>query len=137
MAHWLVKSDPDTYGWPEMQRDGRTNWNGVRNPQASGFMKQMTPGDRVLFYHSGEERAVVGIVEVAKAAYADPEDESGRSVQVDVKTVKAFKTPVTLAWIKGQPKLKDLLLVRQSRLSVMPVDEAAWAAICGAGGIAA
>ena len=137
MAHWLVKSDPESYGWPEMQRDGKTNWNGVRNPQAAGFLKQMKPGDSVLFYHSGEERAVVGLVEVTKAAYADPGDATGRSVQVDVKKGKAFKTAVTLAWIKSQPKLKDLLLVRQSRLSVMPVDDAAWAAICRAGGIEA
>jgi predicted RNA-binding protein with PUA-like domain len=135
MAYWLVKSDPDTYGWPEMKRDGRTNWNGVRNPQAGGFMKQMKAGDRVLFYHSGEERAVVGIVEVAKAAYPDDGDSTGRSVQVDVKLVKPFKTPVTLAWIKSQPKLKDLLLVRQSRLSVMPVDDASWKAICAEGGL--
>jgi predicted RNA-binding protein with PUA-like domain len=137
MAYWLVKSDPDTYGWPEMKRDRLTNWDGVRNPQAIAFLKQMKDGDRVLFYHSGEERAVVGIVEVTKTAYPDPGDASGRAVQVEVKRVKSMKTPVTLAWIKGQRALKDLLLVRQSRLSVMPVDASAWASICEAGGIEA
>ncbi|MBX6323905.1 MAG: EVE domain-containing protein [Rhodospirillaceae bacterium] len=137
MAYWLLKSDPDTYGWREMQRDGRTNWDGVRNPQAGGYLRQMRVGDRALFYHSGSERAVVGIVEVARAAYPDPGDPSGRAVQVDVKAGPAFATPVTLAWIKAQPSLKDLPLIRQSRLSVMPIDPAAWAVICRAGGIEA
>ncbi len=136
MAYWLLKSDPEAYGWAEMQRDGRTNWNGVRNPQAGAYLRQMRPGDRALFYHSGAERAVVGIVEVAKAAYPDPGDPSGRAVQVDVRAERPFRTPVTLAWIKGQAALKDLPLIRQSRLSVMPVDPAAWAVICRAGGVA-
>ena len=135
MATWLVKSEPGTYGWADMQRDRKTNWNGVRNPQAAGFMKQMQKGDRALFYHSGEERAVVGTVEITRAAYPDPEDDTGRSVQVDVKAGQAMKQPVTLAWIKAQPKLKELLLVRQSRLSVMPIDPASWALICREGGI--
>ena len=135
MTTWLVKSEPGTYGWADMQRDKKTNWNGVRNAQAAGFLKQMQKGDRALFYHSGEERAVVGIVEVTRAAYPDPADETGRSVQVDVKAGPPLKTPVTLAWIKAQPKLKELLLVRQSRLSVLPVDPASWQLICREGGI--
>jgi predicted RNA-binding protein with PUA-like domain len=135
MATWLVKSEPGTYGWADMVRDRKTNWNGVRNPQASGFLKQMGKGDRVLFYHSGDERAVVGIIEVTRTAYPDPEDDSGRFVQVDVKVVKPLAKPVTLAWIKAQPKLKDLALVRLSRLSVMPIDAASWATICREGGI--
>lgn len=135
MATWLVKSEPGTYGWADMVRDRKTNWNGVRNPQAAGFLKQMQKGDRALFYHSGDERAVVGTVEVVRTAYPDPGDETGRSVQVDVKAGPPLARPVTLAWIKAQPKLKDLLLVRQSRLSVMPVAEEAWAIICREGGV--
>jgi predicted RNA-binding protein with PUA-like domain len=135
MATWLVKSEPGTYGWADMVRDRKTNWNGVRNPQAAGFLKQMKKGDRALFYHSGDERAVVGTVEVVREAYPDAGDATGRAVQVDVKAGQPLARPVTLAWIKAQPKLKDLLLVRQSRLSVMPIDAPAWAMICREGGV--
>lgn len=135
MACWLVKSDPESYGWPEMLRDGRTHWDGVRNYQAANNLKAMKKGDRVFFYHSGGETAVVGIVEVAKEAYPDPSDEAGRFVMVDLKIVAALKTPVTLAQIKAEPKLASLPLLKQGRLSVVPVDDASWKLICAMGGV--
>jgi predicted RNA-binding protein with PUA-like domain len=137
MAYWLVKSEPGSYSWEQMQKDGRTFWNGVRNAQASNNLKAMKTGDRAFFYHSGEERAVVGIVEIAKEYYPDPSDSSGRFGMVDVKAGTPLKTPVTLAAIKADPALGDLLLVRQSRLSVMPIPAAAWKTICKMGGVAA
>jgi predicted RNA-binding protein with PUA-like domain len=137
MSYWLVKSDPDSYGWTEMARDRLTNWDGVRNPQARNYLNEMRMGDRALFYHSGAERAVVGVVEVTKMAFPDPGDAAGRALQVELKLVQPFATPVTLAWIKSQPALAELLLVRQSRLSVMPVDASSWAIICKAGGVKA
>ena len=135
MACWLVKSDPDTYGWPEMQRDERTHWDGVRNHQAANNLKAMKKGDRAFFYHSGGETSIVGIVEIVKEAYPDPSDEDGRFVMVDLKTVAPLKTPVTLAQIKAEPKLKNLVLLKNSRLSVQPVDDASWRLICGMGGV--
>jgi len=135
MAHWLVKSDPETYGWPEMVKDVRTHWDGIRNHQAAINLKAMQAGDRVFFYHSGGETAVVGIVEVVKEYYPDRNDESGRFGMVDVKAVAPLKTPVTLEQIKADPALGHLALVRQSRLSVVPVDEAAWKHICTMGGV--
>lgn len=137
MAYWLVKSEPGSYSWQQMQRDGRTFWDGVRNPQASANLKAMRTGDRALFYHSGEERAIVGIVEIVREYYPDPSDSSGRFGMVDVKAVAPFKTPVTLARIKDDPGMKELPLVRQSRLSVMPIPAVAWKTICRWGGVAA
>lgn len=135
MACWLVKSDPETYGWPQMQRDGRTHWDGVRNHQAANNLKAMKKGDRAFFYHSGGETAIVGIVEIVKEAYPDPSDEDGRFVMVDLKTVAPLKAPVTLAQIKAEPKLKNLVLLKNSRLSVQPVDDASWRLICSMGGV--
>ncbi|HXV26300.1 MAG TPA: EVE domain-containing protein [Alphaproteobacteria bacterium] len=135
MAHWLVKSEPDAWSWEDQVKVGTTNWDGVRNPQATNFLKAMRKGDRVFFYHSGEERQVVGIVEVVREFYPDPKDKSGRFGMVDVKTVAPLARPVTLAAIKAEPKLKNLALVRQSRLSVMPVDEASWKLIARMGGL--
>jgi predicted RNA-binding protein with PUA-like domain len=126
MAYWLVKSEPGSWSWDDQVKAGTTDWSGVRNPQATNFMKVMRKGDRVFFYHSGEERRIVGVVEVVKEFYPDPKDKSGRFGLVDVRTVGPVPEPVTLAAIKAEPKLKDLLLVRHSRLSVMPVDEPAW-----------
>jgi predicted RNA-binding protein with PUA-like domain len=137
MAHWLIKSDPETYGWPQMMRDGRTDWSGVRNHQASNNLKAMKKGDRALFYHSGGETAVVGIVEVVKEYYPDPSDEAGRFGMVDVKASGALKAPVTLAQIKAEPRLKDLALLRQGRLSVVPIDDKSWQIICAMGGVKA
>jgi predicted RNA-binding protein with PUA-like domain len=120
-SHWLVKSDPDTYGWAEIEKDGTTRWDGVRNFQARNHLRAMKSGERVLFYHSGEERAVVGIAEVVKEAYPDPTEASGEFSAVDLRAVKALPRPVSLGDIKKSAPLKNMLLLRQSRLSVMPV----------------
>lgn len=134
MAHWLMKTEPETYSWDNQVKKGVEPWNGVRNHQAKNNMKAMKLGERAFFYHSGEERRIVGIVEIAKLYYPDPSDKTGTFGMVDVKTVKPLKRPVTLAEIKAHPKLKDLLLVRQSRLSVMPIGETEWKIICEMGG---
>jgi len=134
MAYWLVKSEPSSYSWEQLVKDGRTFWSGVRNFQASSHLKAMKNGDRAFFYHSGEDKAVVGIAEIVKEYYPDHTDESGKFGMVDVIPVAALPKPVTLAQIKAEPKLKDLALVRQSRLSVMPIDEKSWKLICAMGG---
>jgi len=135
MAHWLIKSEPEAWSWDMQVKKGTESWNGVRNYQAANNMKAMKLGDQAFFYHSVSEKQIVGIVEVAKLYYPDPTDESGRFGMVDFRTVKPLKTPVTLAQIKDDPKLNHLPLIRQSRLSVMPVDDAAWKYICKLGGI--
>jgi len=131
----LLKSEPGTWSWQDQVKAGSTFWDGVRNPQASNNLKAMRKGDRAFFYHSGDERRIVGIVEVVKEFYPDPHDESGRFGMVDVKAVAPLKMPVTLEQIKADPALGHLALVRQSRLSVVPVDEAAWKHICTMGGV--
>jgi predicted RNA-binding protein with PUA-like domain len=135
MRHWLLKSEPSAYSWDQLVADGRTHWNGVRNFQAANNLKAMAVGDRAFFYHSNEGLAIVGIAEIVKAAYPDPSDKSGRFVMVDVKPVMPVKTPVTLAEIKAEKKLADFALVRQSRLSVVPVSAEEWRVICGMAGI--
>lgn len=123
MQHWLVKSEPETYSWADLVKDGRTMWDGVRNYQARNNMQQMQPGDLVLFYHSVSEKAIVGIAKVDKAAYPDPtaKDDKGNWVVVDLVPFRDFKDPVTLEQIKKDERLKDIALLRQSRLSVMPL----------------
>jgi len=118
---WLVKQEPETYSWDDLVRDGRTDWTGVRNFQARNNLRQMKAGDRVLFYHSGSGKCVAGISEVAKAAYPDPTADEPQWVAVDLKPVKPLNECVTLEAIKANQKLSNMLLVRQSRLSVMPV----------------
>ena len=135
MAYWLMKSEPSAYSWDQLVKDGRTNWSGVRNYQAANNLKAMKPGDRAFFYHSNEGLDVVGIMEIVKAASPDPRDKAGRFVMVDVKPVGPVKTPVTLAAIKAEPKLKDLGLVKQSRLSVSPVSADEWKLICKMAGV--
>ena len=135
MAYWLVKSEPGAWSWQQQVDAGTTPWDGVRNHQAVNNLKAMRVGDRVLFYHSGEAREIVGIVEVARAYYPDPNDSSGRLGMVDVRTVGPMPRPVTLAAIKADPRLQHLALVRQSRLSVVPIDDDAWALLCGMGGV--
>jgi predicted RNA-binding protein with PUA-like domain len=135
MAQWLVKSEPNAYSWDALVKEKRTAWTGVRNAQAANNLKVMKPGDHVLFYHSGVGLEIVGLAEVAKAYYPDPSDKSGRYGAVDIKPVMPLKTPVTLARIKAEPKLANLGLVRQSRLSVMPVAPAEWKLLCKMGGI--
>jgi predicted RNA-binding protein with PUA-like domain len=118
---WLVKQEPEDYSWDDLVRDKKTAWTGVRNFQARNNLRNMKTGDAVLFYHSGKEKSVVGIAEVAKAAYPDPTAEDDSWIAVDIKPVKPLAAPVSLADIRANAKLHDLLLVRQSRLSVMPV----------------
>ena len=129
MPYWLLKSEPSVYSWDHLVKDGRTHWNGVRNHQAAANLKAMKPGDQAFFYHSNEGKEIVGIVEIVKEAYPDPTDETGKFVMVDVKALKPLKTPVTLAAMKATPALKDMALLRQSRLSVCPVGAAEWKGI--------
>ncbi len=119
--HWLVKSDPDTYSWPDLVRDRQTRWDGVRNHQARLHLLAMAAGDSVLVYHSQEEKAVVGIAEVTRTAYRDPTSEEDRWVAVDLAAGPTLACPVTLAAIKADPSLAEIALVKQSRLSVMPL----------------
>jgi predicted RNA-binding protein with PUA-like domain len=133
MAYWLMKTEPGAWSWEDQVRDGVAEWDGVRNYQASNNMKAMRIGDRAFFYHSVNEKRIVGIVEVAREYYPDPTDASGRFGMVDVKALMPMNKPVSLADIKGEPKLQDLPLIRQSRLSVMPIDDDAWALICRMG----
>ena len=135
MAHWLVKSEPGTWSWDQHAKAGVDAWTGVRNHQAKTFLNAMKPGERVFFYHSGEVKAVVGISEVARAAYPDPSDPTGAFVCVDLKAVAPLKTPVSLAAIKAEPKLADMVLVKNSRLSVQPVTAAEWALVGQMGGV--
>src|SRR6059058_5088644 len=118
---WLVKQEPEIYSWDDFVRDGRTDWTGVRNFQARNNLRQMKAGDRVLFYHSGTGKCVVGIAEVAKAAYADPTAGDPQWVAVDLKPVKPLKENVPLTAIRYNGKLANLPLIRQSQLSVMPL----------------
>lgn len=129
MAYWLVKSEPHKYSWDMMVKDGRTHWDGVRNHQAAANLKAMQVGDHAFFYHSNEGKEIVGIVEIVRTAYPDPGDEAGRFVMVDVAPVRPVKRAVTLAEMKAEPRLADLALIRQSRLSVVPVSDAHWAII--------
>lgn len=126
MAHWLLKSEPHKYSWEMMVRDGRTHWDGVRNHQAAINLKAMKVGDTAFFYHSNEGKEIVGIVKIVKRAYPDPGDPAGRFVMVDVAPVRPVNTFVTLAQMKAEPKLAELALIRQSRLSVVPVSDEHW-----------
>jgi len=123
MNYWLVKSDPDSYGWPEMKKDKKTYWDGVRNYQARNNMKEMKKGDRVLFYHSVQGKEIVGEVEVVKESYQDPTTDDDRWVAVDFKVIGDLENPVTLQQIKDTESLSEIALVRNSRLSVMPLDK--------------
>jgi predicted RNA-binding protein with PUA-like domain len=135
MRHWLMKSEPSAYSWEDLVRDKRTSWTGVRNFQAANNLKAMAIGDRAFFYHSNEGKAIMGVVEIARAAYPDPTDKTGRFVTVDVKPLHPVKNPVTLEAIKANPALKSLALLRQSRLSVSPVDEDSWAILAAMAGL--
>jgi predicted RNA-binding protein with PUA-like domain len=134
LAHWLLKSEPSKYSWDHLVKDRRTHWNGVRNYQASNNLKAMKPGDRAFFYHSNEGKEIVGIIEIAREYYPDPSDESGRFGMVDVAPVRPLAKPVTLQQIKAEPRLANFLLVRHSRLSVVPVDDDEWRLICAMAG---
>ena len=127
--YWLVKSEPDTYSFDDLVRDGSTVWDGVRNPAAALHLRGMAVGDEVFFYHSGGKPAVVGLAKVTKAAFPDPSDATGRWVAVELAAGTPMKAPVSLADIKAEPSLADLAIVRQGRLSVSPVSAAEWKTI--------
>ncbi|OUR78968.1 ubiquinol-cytochrome C reductase [Alphaproteobacteria bacterium 46_93_T64] len=137
MQYWLIKSEPGSWSWDDQLNAGEagTYWDGVRNYQASNNMKAMENGDQCFFYHSVKEKSVVGIVEVIKEYYPDHTDPKGRFGMVDVRAVKTVPKPVTLGAIKEEEKLADLALIRQSRLSVVPVYKASWDHICKMGGL--
>ena len=137
MAYWLLKSEPSSYSWERLVADGRTHWDGVRNPQALNNLRAMRSGDRTFYYHSGAGKDIVGVAEVVRTFYPDPKDQSGKLGMVDIAPVMPVKNPVTLAAIKANPELAGLSLIRQSRLSVCPVGEQEWAVICGMAGIPA
>lgn len=126
MAHWLMKSEPGSYGWDDLVRDGETEWDGVRNPAARLHLKAMKIGDQAFFYHSGEQRAVVGILRISREARPDPKD--GDWVSVAVEPVRALP-PIPLKAIKAEPRLAAMELIRQSRLSVAPVRDEEWSVI--------
>ena len=132
-AHWLVKSEPGTYGWDDLVEDGKTRWDGIRNAQARNNLQAMRVGDRVLFYHSGEGKEIVGVAEVVKAAYPDPTSDDERWVVVDIAPVAPLRSPVSLADVKRDAALAQLPLVRQGRLSVMPIEPRAFARILALG----
>ena len=121
---WLVKQEPSTYSWSNFVAEGQTAWTGVRNYTARNNLRKMQPGDEVLFYHSGENKAVVGIAKVKRAAYSDPTAKEGDWSAVDLAPVRALKRPVSLHEIKSNSRLKQIPLIRQSRLSVMPLNSA-------------
>lgn len=137
MAHWLLKTEPGAWSWDDQVKKGGAGepWSGVRNFKARANLKAMRKGERAFFYHSVEEKRIVGIVEVIREAYPDPTDETGRFVAVDVSAVEPLPSPVSLAEIKADPRLKDMALAREPRLSVQPVSETEWTMICAMGGV--
>lgn len=134
-SYWLVKSEPDAFSWDQQVANGVEPWTGVRNHTAKNNLKAMQKGDLAFFYHSNVGKQIVGIVEVAREAYPDPTAESGDWVCVDMKARRPMPRPVTLAEIKADPELADLALIRQSRLSVLPMSAAHWKRICQMGGL--
>ena len=132
MRYWLFKSEPSTWGWGDQVAKGDVGeeWDGVRNYQARNFMREMKIGDRGLFYHSQKEKAVVGLVEVCAEAHPDSTTDDDRWECVDIKAIAPVKTPVTLEMIKTDPRLAEMVLVKNSRLSVQPVTQAEWDVIC-------
>ena len=137
MQYWLFKSEPGAWSWKDQVEADIAEWDGVRNYQANNNMKEMNKGDRGFFYHSVNEKQIVGVVEVVKEHYPDSTDKSGRFGMVDVKALFPVKKPVTLADIKAAPQLADLALVKQSRLSVVPVGKKEWKILCKMAGIRA
>ncbi|WP_171133821.1 MULTISPECIES: EVE domain-containing protein [unclassified Ruegeria] len=135
MAYWLFKSEPSTWSWDQQVAKGETGeeWDGVRNYQARNFMRQMAVGDRGFFYHSQTEKAVVGIVEVCAEAHPDSTTDDDRWECVDIKAVRAFEKPVTLDQIKADERLAEMVLVKNSRLSVQPVTDQEWQVVCALG----
>lgn len=137
MRYWLFKSEPDTWGWNDQvaKGDAGEEWNGVRNYQARNFMRDMALGDLGFFYHSQTDKAVVGVVEVIATSHPDSTTDDARWDCVDIKAVRPVQTPVTLEQIKATPELADMVLVRNSRLSVQPVSPQEWAVVCAMAGL--
>src|SRR5690606_7786009 len=138
VAYWLIKSEPDAWSWDQQVAEGAKGaaWDGVRNHAAKLNLMKMKKGDRAFFYHSNQGKEIVGITEVVRESYPDPTAEAGSPwVVVDVKAVKPMPKPVSLAAIKAEPRLKDMALVKQSRLSVQPVTEKEWEIVCSMGGL--
>ncbi len=135
MAYWLFKSEPSTWSWDDQVAEGDAGeeWDGVRNYQARNFMREMKLGDRGLFYHSQKEKSVVGIVEVCAESHPDSTTDDDRWECVDIKAVRSMSIPVTLEQIKSDPELADMVLVKNSRLSVQPVSDGEWRRICELG----
>lgn len=134
-AYWIVKTDTDTYSFDDLQREGRTVWDGVSNALALKHLRSMAPGDRVLIYHSGEEKALAGLARVVSSPYEDPKRGDPKLTVVDLEADRRLERPVTLAAIKAEPVFKDLPLVRMSRLSVGPVPAQQWKRLLAMGGI--
>ena len=137
MNHWLFKSEPDSWSWERQKAKGDAGqeWDGVRNYQARNFMRAMQPGDRGFFYHSNTDKAIVGIVEVIGAAHPDSTDATGTWDCVDIRAVADVPRPVTLDAVKAEPRLKEMALAGNSRLSAQPVRDAEWALVCRMGGV--
>ncbi len=137
MRYWLFKSEPSTWSWDQQVAKGEIGeeWDGVRNYQARNFMREMKLGDRGFFYHSQKEKSVVGIVEVCAEIHPDSKANDPRWECVDIRAIKPLSTPISLDQIKADPRLEDMILVRNSRLSVQPVSDAEWALICELGGV--
>jgi len=137
MAHWLLKTEPEEFSWDDQVARGAKGepWTGVRNFIARRNLKSMKTGEHAFFYHTGGEKQVVGIVEVIREAYSDPTDPKGIFVAVDVRSVQPLPKPITLAAIKAEPRLKEMALVKYSRLSVQPVTDKEWGIVCAMGGL--
>lgn len=137
MAYWLLKTEPETFSWEHQVQRGVKGepWTGVRNFRARGHLKAMRNGERAFFYHTGDEKQVVGVADVVKESYPDPSDEKAIFLSVDVKAQTPLPQPVTLAAVKADKKLADMALVKYGRLSVQPVTEAEWKAVCRMGGL--
>ena len=133
MKYWLIKSEPSTWSWENQVKEKVTMWDGVRNYQARNNLKMMKKNDKCFFYHSVNEKRILGIVSVFNEYYQDPTDKTKKFVAVDVKFNKSFKNPITLKQIKDDERLSHLALIKQSRLSVMPIDEKSWHIICSKG----
>lgn len=133
-AYWLLKTEPGTYSFEQLLKDGKTNWNDVRNYQARNYLRTISKGDLALIYHSGDDKSVVGVAEVIKEAYPDEDPAGGDWVQIDLRPKKPLKTKVSLSQIKSNPNLKTLPLIKQSRLSVMPITAEHFETLLGLGG---
>lgn len=135
MKYWLIKSEPFKYSWDQFEKDGKTTWDGVRNYRARNNMREMKKGDKLLFYHSNEGLEIVGVAEINKESFQDPTTTEDAWVAVEVKPYKKLKNPVSLAYVKSDPVLSKMELVKLSRLSVSAVTEAEYKLICKLGGI--